>query len=34
MGESPLGVIYRYYGTGDIGGSPDVSSVRALLYSN
>lgn len=30
MGESPLGVIYRYYGTGDIGGSPDVSSVRAL----
>lgn len=30
MRESPIGVIYRYYGTGDIGGSPDVASVRAV----
>ena len=29
-GESPLGIAYRYYGTGDIGGSPTLSSVRAL----
>lgn len=28
--ESPQGVAYRYYGTGDIGGSPTVSSVRAV----
>ena len=29
-GESPLGIAYRYYGTGDIGGSPTLSSVRAV----
>ena len=28
--ESPLGIAYRYYGTGDIGGSPTINSVRAL----
>lgn len=28
--ESPLGQAYRYYGTGDIGGSPTIASVRAL----
>ena len=28
--ESPQGLLYRYYGTGDIGGSPTVGSVRAL----
>lgn len=28
--ESPIGVIYRYYGTGDTGGSPDIPSVRSL----
>lgn len=30
MSESPTGVGYRYYGTGDTGGSPNVPSVRAL----
>lgn len=30
IGESPLGMVYRYYGTGDTGGSPDIPSVRAL----
>ena len=30
VGESPLKMVYRYYGTGDIGGSPTLSSVRAL----
>lgn len=30
MGESPTGVGYRYYGTGDIGGSPDIPSVRSV----
>ena len=30
IGESPLGIVYRYYGTGDTGGSPDIPSVRAL----
>lgn len=30
IGESPLNMVYRYYGTGDTGGSPDVPSVRAL----
>ena len=30
IGESPLNQVYRYYGTGDIGGSPTVSSVRAV----
>ena len=28
--ESPLGIAYRYYGTGDIGGSPTINSVRAM----
>ncbi len=28
--ESPLGVAFRYYGTGDTGGSPDLPSVRAV----
>ncbi len=31
VGESPLGVINRYYGTGDTGGSPTVASVRAVM---
>ena len=30
MSESPTGVGYRYYGTGDTGGSATVPSVRAL----
>ena len=30
IGESPLDMVYRYYGTGDTGGSPDIPSVRAL----
>ena len=28
--ESPLNVVYRYYGTGDIGGSPNLPSIRAV----
>lgn len=28
--ESPLGMAYRYYGTGDIGGSPNIPSVRSI----
>ena len=28
--SSPLGIVYRYYGTGDIGGSPTIPSVRAV----
>lgn len=28
--ESSLKTVYRYYGTGDIGGSPTISSVRAV----
>ena len=28
--ESPLNTVYRYYGTGDTGGSPNIPSVRAL----
>ena len=28
--ESPLNMVYRYYGTGDIGGSPDINSVKAV----
>ncbi len=27
---SPLGTVYHYYGTGDIGGSPTQESVRAV----
>ena len=30
IGESPLGIAYRYYGTGDIGGSPTIGSVQSL----
>ena len=30
IGESPLGIAYRYYGTGDIGGSPTIGSVRSV----
>lgn len=30
IGESPLGQAYHYYGTGDIGGSPSIASVRAI----
>ena len=29
-GESPLKTVYRYYGTGDTGGSPNITSVRAV----
>ena len=28
--ESPVGIAYRYYGTGDIGGSPTINSVRSV----
>lgn len=28
--HSPLNMVYRYYGTGDIGGSPTLESVRAV----
>ena len=28
--ESPLSTVYRYYGTGDMGGSPTITSVRAV----
>ena len=28
--ESPLQQVYRYYGTGDIGGSPTIASVRSV----
>ncbi len=28
--QSPLNTLYRYYGTGDIGGSPDLKSVQAV----
>ena len=30
IAESPLNIVYRYYGTGDIGGSPTVASVRSV----
>ena len=30
IGESPLNMVYRYYGTGDIGGSPNIPSVRSV----
>lgn len=30
ISESPLGVAMRYYGTGDIGGSPTITSVDAV----
>ncbi len=28
--ESPLNIVYHYYGTGDIGGSPTITSVDAV----
>ena len=30
ISESPLNMVYRYYGTGDTGGSPNLPSVRAV----
>ncbi|MBO4590752.1 MAG: discoidin domain-containing protein [Bacteroidaceae bacterium] len=30
MSESPIGIGYQYYGTGDTGGSPNIKSVRAI----
>jgi len=30
IAESPLNMVYRYYGTGDTGGSPNLASVRGL----
>ena len=33
MSESSTGTLYRYYGTGDTGGSPDINSVRAVERS-
>lgn len=29
-GRSPLDMVYRYYGTGDIGGSPTIASVASV----
>ena len=29
-GESPLGIVFHYYGTGDIGGAPTITSVDAV----
>lgn len=31
--ESPLNMVYHYYGTGDIGGSPTITSVDAVERS-
>lgn len=30
LAESPVNVVYNYYGTGDIGGSPSLTSVDAV----
>lgn len=30
IAESPLNMVYRYYGVGDMGGSPDIPSVRSV----
>lgn len=30
LGENDLGVVFHYYGTGDIGGSPTITSVDAV----
>ena len=30
VAEHPLSIAYRYYGTGDVGGSPTVGSVRGV----
>lgn len=29
-GQNPFNTVYRYYGTGDTGGSPDLASVRSV----
>ncbi len=29
--RSPLNIVYRYYGTGDIGGSPTIGSVESVV---
>lgn len=29
-GRTPLNIVYRYYGTGDTGGSPNLASVRSV----
>lgn len=31
IAEGGLGVVYKYYGTGDTGGSPDIPSVRGVM---
>ena len=31
IAESPLGIAFRYYGTGDTGGSADLPSVRSVV---
>lgn len=31
--RTPLNQVYRYYGTGDVGGSPTLTSVRAVMNS-
>ena len=31
VAESPLGIAFRYYGTGDTGGSADLPSVRSVV---
>ncbi len=33
ISESPLNMVYRYYGTGDTGGSPDIQSVKNVMAS-
>lgn len=33
IAQSPLNMVYRYYGTGDTGGSPTVASVRSIEKS-
>ena len=33
ISESPLNMVYRYYGTGDTGGSPDIQSVKNVMES-
>ena len=31
IAQSPLNMVYRYYGTGDTGGSPNIPSVQAVM---
>ncbi len=31
ISENPLGITYRYYGTGDVGGSPTLASVQSVV---